>query len=341
MLIDYRRIQSGGALRKLEQKNFLENKAKMQWWYVDVVMSDGSVLLVAFVPKKWWPDVASANLDDALVFVAMVDGKDRKSRSVTRTLDSSRMQISKDGLRLEVPGVTIVREDTNPVTYRFVFDLDEVKGQLDVRAVSRPFSAFPMGSLPGVGRAALLGGALSGEAFSYVSQVPRGKASGELSWGGDRIAIDGHAYHEQGRFDDAPERLSRKGWFWCHFLHPEWNVFGSPGVFLYVQKEEQQPVFSGFNLFDKSMGFKNRTLEGEGPHHKIYSGGEMRFVYDGLQLSVKADPKRNAPLVSFPSATTRQIYHTLVTDAELTVETKGTTKRIPGQMILESCWLGL
>lgn len=342
MLIDYRWLQSARALEKLEQENFLEKKARMQWWYVDVVMSDGSVLLAAFVPKKWWLDTVDANLDDALVMVAMLGGADRKLRSMSKTLDASRMRSSEQGLCLEIPGLTIAREGGDPATYRFTFDLPEVKGSLEVRAVARPFSAFPGGKLSGLGRAALLSGRLGTEKFSYVSQVPRGKASGELTLGSERIVIDGHAYHEQGRFDDAPERLSKKGWFWCHFLHPEWNVFGSPGVFLYVQQQQhERPIFRGLNLFDRSLGFKNRTLAGEPPHHQVFSGGEMRFAYGGLELSIRADPKRNMPLISFPSATTRQIYHTLVTDAQLTVERKGAADSFAGQMILESCWVGL
>jgi hypothetical protein len=342
MLIDYRWLQSGTALRKLERKNFLEKKAKMQWWYVDVVMSDGSVLLLAFVPKKWWPDTVGANLDDALVMVAMLGGTDRKLRSASTTLDASRMRSSDGALRLDIPGgLTIVRDREEPATYRFTLDLPEVQGSLEVRAVARPFSAFPGGKLPGLGRAALLGGRLGTEAFSYVSQVPRGTASGELTFGSERIVIDGKAYHEQGRFDEAPERLSKKGWFWVHFLHPEWNVFGSPGVFLYVQEQQDRPIFHGFNMFDRSLGFKNRTLAGAPSHHQVFSGGEMRFAYGGLKLSIMADPKRTMPLISFPSATTKQIYHTLVTDAELTVERRGATNSFAGQMILESCWIGL
>src|SRR5262245_46192995 len=250
MLIDYRWLQSAAALRRLERQNFREGKARMQWWYVDAVMNDGRVVLVAFVPKKWWRDVADASLDDAFLFVAMAGG-DGTSRSISRTLDASRLRSAEDGLGLEIPGVlTIARAAGDPATYRWSFDVDEVQGALEVRSLARPFSPFPRGTLPGLGRAALLGGRLGTAAFSYVAQVPRGTIGGTLTMGGERIAVDGHAYHEQGRFDDPPERLS-KGWFWCHFLHPEWNVFGSPGVFLYVQRRQDPPIFSGFNLFDR------------------------------------------------------------------------------------------
>jgi hypothetical protein len=341
MLIDYRWLQSAAALRKLERQNFLEKKARMQWWYVDILMNDGSVLLVAFVPKKWWLDTVDASLDDAFLFVTMVSGADRTSRSVSKTLDASRLRSAERGLGLEIPGaLTIARDAGDPATYRFTFDVPEIQGWLEVRSQARPFSAFPRGTLPALGRAVLLGGRLGTEAFSYVTQVPRGTVSGTLTMGGERIVVDGHAYHEQGRFDDAPARLS-KGWFWCHFLHPEWNVFGSPGVFLYVQQRQDRPIFAGFNLFDRSLGLKNRTMAGEPPHPPVFSGGEMRFGYRGLRLSITADPKRNMPLISFPSATTRQIFHTLVTDAELTVERTGTVNSFAGQMILETCWVGL
>jgi len=340
MLIDYRWLQSASALRRLERQNFLDDKAKMQWWYFDIVMGDGSVLMIAFVPKKWWPDARDANLGDALIFVTTMRASDRKVRSVTRTLDGAQLRVSDGPLALELPGMKLSREDGDPAIYRFAFDLPDLKGAVEVRALAQPFSAFPRGTLPSLGRKALLGGPLRGGPFSYVAQVPRGAASGALTLAGENIPVDGFAYHEQGRFDDAPERLS-KGWFWCHFLHPEWNVFGSPGVFLYVQREDQAPLFRGFNLFDRSLGFKNKSTSGADTHHKVFSGGEMRFAYNGLKLSFKADPARNAALVSFPSATTRQIYHTLVTDAQLVVGERGATKEIDGQMILESCWLGL
>ena len=346
MLISYRWLQSASALKKLERKSFLETKAKMQWWYVDIVMNDGSVLMMAFVPRKWWPDTPDANLDDALVMVSWLSAADGRVRSVSSTLDASRMRVSGErGLSLEIPGaISITRSPEELGTYRFGFELPEVQGSVEVRALARPFSAFPGGRLPALGRAALLGSPLGGDAFEYISHVPRGAASGALTMGSEKVAVDGHAYHEQGRFDEAPERLS-KGWFWCHFLHPEWNIFGSPGVFMYVQQQQRldQPIFSGFNLFDRSMGFKNKTTSGDPAHHKVFSGGEMRFAYDGLKLSIAADPNKNKPpLLSFPSATTKQIYHTLVTDAELTVQRGGgAVDKVAGQMILESCWLAL
>jgi len=228
------------------------------------------------------------------------------------------------------------------LVYRLSFNMEGLQGALEIAPRSKPFSPFPWGRKPGLARTLFEGARPGACDFLYVSQAPRGDVSGTITMDSRRLDVRGKAYHEQGRFDDAPERLSKKGWFWCHFLHPEWNVFGSPGVFLYVQQQQhERPIFRGLNLFDRSLGFKNRTLAGEPPHHQVFSGGEMRFAYGGLELSIRADPKRNMPLISFPSATTRQIYHTLVTDAQLTVERKGAADSFAGQMILESCWVGL
>jgi hypothetical protein len=336
MLIDYRRIQSPATLRKLEHRNFVGEMGKMQWWYVDVLMGDGSVLMIAFVPKKWWPNVDGADLDDAFLMVSLLRAQQGDVLSVSRTLDTTTVHNSTEELSYEIPGaMRIVR---NADGYSFHFELDEVRGQVDLRLLAEVFSAFPRGVLPSWGRALLLGGGGGREPFSYVSNVPRGEASGRLILAGEEVSVAGVAYHEQGRFMDRAEALSR-GWFWCHFLHPEWNIFGSPGMFLYVQKGTEEPLFRGFKLFGKAFELENRRSTRVPNHPKVYCGGDMRLQRGDLTLTIHADHEGQVPLISFPSATTRQIYHTLVTDAQLLVERSSGQERVEGRMIFETCWL--
>ncbi|MCX4242993.1 hypothetical protein [Paraliomyxa miuraensis] len=336
MLIDYRRIQSPATLRKLETRNFVGEMGKMQWWYVDVLMDDGSVLMIAVVPKKWWPDQEGADLDDAFVMVSLMRAEQGDVLSVSRTIDTANARGTESPLSYELPdAVRIVRNDDG---YSFFFELEEVRGRVDLRSRTDVFSAFPRGTLPSWARAFLLGGGGGREPFSYVTYVPRGEASGQLTLRGEEVSVCGAAYHEQGRFMDPAHALSR-GWFWCHFLHPEWNVFGSPGMFLYVQRGTDEPVFRGFNLLGKRFELENRRSTRVPRHPKVYCGGDMRFQRGKYTLSIHAEPDGQVPMLSFPSATTRQIYHTLVTDAQLLIEGPSGRERVDGRMIFETCWL--
>src|SRR5262249_11617151 len=65
MLFDYRDWQPASRLTSLQERQFARPPAKMQWWYFDALMSDGGVLVVAFVPRKWWREAPGAKLDDA------------------------------------------------------------------------------------------------------------------------------------------------------------------------------------------------------------------------------------------------------------------------------------
>lgn len=338
MLIDYRRIQSSTRLDRVERANFVGEKGQMQWWYVDILMHDGGVLMIAYVPKKWWPDVDEANLDDGFLMVSLLRAGQSEVLSINVTLDPSTTIVSEQELAYEIPSALRITRTKDG--YTFHFELDEIRGQVDLQREASVFSAFPWGSLPGWGRTLLLGGGAGRDAFNYVTCLPRGRATGQLTLHGEQVAISGPAYHEQGRFIPPAEALSR-GWFWCHFLHPEWNVFGSPGLFLYVQRGTEEPVFRGLNVFGKNFELENRRSTRVPKHPKVYCGGDMRFEHKDLTLTIHAEPDGQTPLISFPSATTRQIYHTLVTDAQMTVKGRGGLERVDGRMIFETCWLAV
>jgi hypothetical protein len=288
----------------------------MQWWYFDALLNDGGVLVVAFVPRKWWREAAGAKLDDGFLFVSVLR-PDGKTRVFTRSFESSGLRCFKAGV--EAGGKFAIGFDPSGSRprYKLSFSMEGLQGSLEATCLEKPFSPLPFGTRPG------------GPGFAYVAQVPRGAVFGALTLHSEPIPVDGVLYHEQGRFDDLPERLS-EGWQWFHFLHPDWNLFGVPGLFAFIQNEDRK-LFSGVRFSGNSYGMNAPLLE----------KGELHFKKGDLRLRLSADADRWADLISFPSADSRQLWSTGVTTARLIGTACGKAVDCPGQVILETCRLSL
>jgi hypothetical protein len=231
MFIDYRSWQPGALLMKLQERNFLEATARMQWWYFDIAMEDGSVLVVAFMPRKWWRDKADARTEEGFLFASLMTA-DRKVRSFGKAFQPGTISCSKDAV--EVPGqmsISVAPGADRGQVYRLSFALDGFEGDLEVSSSVNPYSPMPGGRKPGLARTLFEGAGFGASDFTYVSQVPGGTARGAITLDSHRVAVLGRAYHEQGRLEDAAESLSG-GWHWFHFIHPQWHVFGTPAAFI-------------------------------------------------------------------------------------------------------------
>ena len=293
--------------------------------------------MIAFMPRKWWRDNSDARTEDGFLFASLMTA-DKKVRSIGRVFKSS--QIRRSGHAVEVPGqlsISFLPESDRGQVYRLSFEMDGLQGSLDISCSASPFSPLPMGRKPGLVRTVFGGAEVGASDFTYVSQVPRGIASGTVTLGSQRVDVLGSAYHEQGRLDDLPQGLSG-GWLWFHFLHPAWNIFGYPGVFLYAQGPGGI-MLSGISVLSHTYGIRNPTFAGKGPHPRVYTGGEIYFKRGDLKIRIEADPGDTTNLISFPAVDTKQIWSTSVSAARLEVEGQGEVKRLSGQIILESCWL--
>lgn len=300
--------------------------AQMQWWYFDFLLRDGSVLVVGFSPKKWWRDHEEASREEPF-FRASLLTSDGKVHSFNKSFPPGSLASSKG--RVEIPGQLSISYEQGQ--YRLQFNMEGFQGLLKVTDISRPFSPLPFGRIPGWIRSLFFKAPKGVPDFTYAAQVPRGKVSGSIAFQSHPARAEGWAYHEQGRFDALPEHLSQ-GWFWFHFLHPEWNLFGTP-EFISVQ-EKEKVHFSGLSLFDPHYEVKNRVFDSKNP--KILCGCEIHFTHKKKKFRIDAFPETAVPLISCPSIYSQQLWTTLSVASELKIGSDGEMKTYAGKILLET-----
>jgi hypothetical protein len=172
--------------------------------------------------------------------------------------------------------------------------------------------------------------------FRYVSQCPRGTVEGFITLDHFSKTLAGWAYHEQGWFNDRPEKLG-SGWFWYHFLDPEWNLFGTSGGHLFVQYRDLV-LRGGLNAAEIPGGMRDETYA-HGYEGRVISGGSVLLDYSEVSLKLDMDPQTFRPLLFYESADSEQLWSTALGSAELSWQGEGLATQVRGQVILETCWL--
>jgi uncharacterized protein (DUF952 family) len=329
----YHQWQKTGRLHRIQEDNFLKPKVQLQWWYFDFFLADGSTVVLAFIPQLWWNEKETGAEKKALMMMSMKtpDGKVQKTSA---TFSQSDMRTSAD--HLEIPSRFLIRSSGSGRERKYTIrvNVPGVAASFDIAPTRPPFAAFPTGVMPGFLQTWISGAPQGAPSFSYVSQIPRGNLSGKIAWEGYEAEIIGQAYHEQGRLDDTPERQGSY-WTWYHFSGEGWNIFGSPGTYVYLQKGDTV-LRSGFHLVSNDYQIRNRTFDSD-QHAKIMTGAEIRFRHEGLTFQLKMPSATAQTMISYPSADPNQVWGTVEGPAELWVTHGKEKKRMKGRMMLETC----
>ncbi|WP_198174799.1 DUF952 domain-containing protein [Spirosoma arboris] len=329
----YQEWQNTDRFHKLQVKNFQRSKVQLQWWYFDFFLEDGSSVVLAFIPQHWWekPGLAS---DKKSVFTMALKPKQGTVKRFTTIVPQS--DVKSSASHLEIPSHLVIRaiEGSENNQFSIQVNFPEVKGEFTINPTQLPFAAFPSGLMPGPLRTVMSGAPLGSPSFSYVSQIPNSTVTGSLSWDDYQANFTGQAYHEQGRLNDSPERQGGS-WTWYHFAGDGWNIFGSPGSYIYLQQGDQI-IRSGFQLIGKNYTLTNRMYSSP-DHAKLLTGGEISFHHENLTFRLKMDPSTAKTLVCFPSTNPSQVWGTVGGEATLSVSEGSATKTLAGRMFLESC----
>ncbi len=332
-LLQYQDWQKIDRFQRLQTDNFAKPKVQLQWWYFDFFLQDGSTVVLAFIPQLWWGEKGSNGEKNSLLMMSLITSEGEVKR-FTKIIPQSELKTSSDHLEISSRlWIQATGSDQNR-TYAVRVHFPEVAAQFDITATRPPFAAFPTGVMPGIFGTVISGAPVGSPRFSYVSQVPNGTVTGSLTWGNYQRNFRGQAYHEQGRQNDTPERQGGY-WTWYHFVAEGWNIFGSPGKFIYLQKGNEV-LLSGFHLIAKEYKIMNRTLTSP-DHPKILTGGEIHFHHQNISLALKLNPSTTKTLIAFPSPDPNQIWGTVEGPATLVVSEGSEKKTIKGRMMLESC----
>ncbi|WP_158552514.1 DUF952 domain-containing protein [Spirosoma telluris] len=329
----YQEWQDTDRFQKLQIRNFKGPKVQLQWWYFDFFLKDGSSVVLAFIPQHWWDKPGSVR-DKKSVFTMSL--KPRQGTVKRFTILVPQTDVKTSANHLEIPSHLTIRaiEGSDSNQFSIQVNFPEVTAAFTIKPTQLPFAAFPTGVMPGPLRTLLSDAPLGSPSFSYVSQIPNSSVSGSMAWDDYQTQFEGQAYHEQGRLDDTPARQGGS-WTWYHFAGDGWNIFGSPGSYIYLQRGDQI-LQSGFQLISKNYTLQNRTYSSP-DHAKLLTGGEIYFHHQELTFRLKINPATTKTLVCFPSPDPGQLWGTVGGSATLSISEGETTTHLEGRIFLESC----
>lgn len=332
-LLNYQDWQDIDPFHQLQVDNFLRPKVQLQWWYFDFFLRDGSSVVLAFIPQHWW-DKPGLVAERKAVFMMSLRTKEGTVKRLSVVVPQGEIKTSAD--QLEIPSRLVIRAvgHGQDRQYSIRVNFPEVTGVFTIRPTQPPFAAYPSGVMPSILQTVLSGVPLGSPSFSYVSQIPNSRVSGSLTWDEYQTKLDGQAYHEQGRLDDTPERQGAN-WTWYHFAGNGWNIFGSPGTYIYLQQDDRI-VRSGFHVITKDYTLRNRTYSSP-DHAKIMTGGEISFRHQNVVFTITLSPASSKTLICFPSTDPNQVWGTVEGTATLSVSEGSDTKVLEGRMFLETC----
>ncbi|GAB2560524.1 hypothetical protein [Spirosoma areae] len=333
-LLNYQHWQKTDRFHQLQVNNFQLPKVRLQWWYFDFFLHDGSSIVLAFIPQHWWEETDSSTGRKAVFTMSLKTKQGAVKRFLTVV---SQSELKTSASHLEIPSRLVIRaEGSSPHSRQYTIQVNfpEVKASFTITPTKPPFAAFPTGFMPGLLRAVLTPAPLNSPGFSYVSQIPNSTVSGSLNWDDYQTQLDGQAYHEQGRLNDTPARQGGS-WTWYHFVGGGWNIFGSPGSYIYLQHGERI-VRSGFQLKATDYTLLNPAFTSP-DHPKILTGGEINFRHEDVLFTLTLSPASAETFICFPSANPNQIWGTAGGTATLSITEGAATNNLNGRMFLETC----
>jgi len=185
------KVQSDNRLRKTENKNFLNEKAPIQWWYFDFFLDDGSVLVLMFVPHHWWNDPVKGKVAKTLIYTSYLKADGELVRS-EKIIDPEEVEYSENGIissYLEI----IKSHEKKEREYTVNFFLDEIKGSAKITSEVKAFSPLPTGGMGSFGTRHILRKG-KGLAYRYAAHIPQGTAVVKLDLDDKQLVLSGKAY---------------------------------------------------------------------------------------------------------------------------------------------------
>ena len=324
------KIQSDERMYKMEDYNFLNEKALTQWWYFDFFFDDGSVLVLMFVPNHWWSDPEKVADPETLIYASYMKANGEVVRA-KKIIESKEVQYYENGLKCAYLEI-LKSHNKSTREYTINFMLDEIKGSVQIVSGSKAFSPLPWGSIGTFGTNHILKKKGKGLAYRYAAHVPKGEVSCNLDVGGDHFDLLGKAYHEQGWFNGQPHQMG-DGWIWFHFASENVNLFGAKSFFYLEMNGEQ--IIGGLNSYDRRCLVSDRVLADDPPN--LLVGGKLSFTSSRTSFDVASIGQTSTPLISIPSTETDQLWGTVLQPSRIHIYHNGEELLEEGNLLLETC----
>lgn len=313
-------------LENIEHFHFKNPTTRFQWWYFDVLLEDGSLLIVALVPKGWWPSIYAPDEEHSIVF-ASLRSPDGVIKKWTFSRPGEKLTRLKTGLLL---GENFGLEKRGGEYYVSI-KVDGLSLEMRVHASETPFAASPFGRMPHWLLRVL---SLKHPPISYVSLVPRDQAHVRIETPDGILEKSGIAYHEQGRFDSVARDLPRDGWTWFHIFGKDWSIFGAEDAYINIRGENVliqhgYPMHTEiFSISEKKYWQKDR---------RVLQKAKLDFKTSQIRLSVVFEPTDEENLIHYSALDVVQLWSTRFCNAKATIEFTGKIFNFVAPALLETC----
>ncbi len=125
--MNYCGLQPRWFLEKIERFHFQNPDAPFQWWYFDLLLQDGSLFIVAFMPRQWWPSQTNSDVSQGTLFVTLRD----PAGSIQKwQISSPHNKLTHTDMRIAVEGLFMIEKKDN--AYRVSVTIEDIKGTLYV-----------------------------------------------------------------------------------------------------------------------------------------------------------------------------------------------------------------
>jgi len=323
--VNYRFLQPKWFLEKIERFHFLSPTTRFQWWYFDLVLEDGAIIIIAFVPQLWWPSDVEHGVSTSRLFVSLRHTSGTVERWV---VDRPSREFKLSDGHAEIADIFSLNKEDGE--YHLSVRLPEVKASVQVKATVAPFAASPFGVLP-----LWLLRLFSQKRLplSYASLVPRGRARVQLQTSDVNIDQIAMAYHEQGRFEGEPSEFQLKEWAWFHVVGTEWSIFGAEDTFIHIT-DGHSTIQRGFPMQRETYILSEKQyLENDS---RVLQKAALFFKTSEISLNVLFEPSREENLTHWSSADARQLWCIRRATARVHIEHAGKIHDFSAPALLET-----
>jgi hypothetical protein len=313
-------------LENIERFHFTSPTTHFQWWYFDVLLNDGSLLVVALVPRGWWSSEFDSDTSRCTLFVSLRSpGETITKRTLSRP--SSELRSWDGHLSLGEKFMLEKRTDEYFVSVK----LDGISLDMRVHNSRQPFAASPFGRMPHWLVRAL---SLKQPPISYVTLVPRDHAQVKITTKDAVLEHDGIAYHEQGRFNGTSHDLPRDGWIWFHIFGKEWGVFGAENAYVHISGPETL-LQLGFPMNNEVFTLTNKRFWHR--DERVVQDVVLNLKTQDTVLTATFKSPDEENLIHYSASNTVELWSTRYANALVHIEHAGKTYDFTAPALLETC----
>lgn len=321
------------------------DKHHFEWWYFDVELDDGSVLVIIFGPKPFF-DTHFPITPMIAVDYRNPSGKHLQEFYVERNWKKN-YSSSKDKCEVRIKDNYFIGDLKN---YKIKAKTKTIEAEINLENLSKPWR-------PGNGILYFNNGKdKEDKYFAWFPSVPYGKVTGTLTINGVKKQIKGFGYHDHNWGNADPCEIFNH-WYWSRSHIGEYILLACN---LVARKEYNYQEIPYILLLDKTGllaedSEKVQVIKKEPITHPktkkiVYNNLEFKYDDKKVKFSLELHRKRdlvlqnlillNSPHLFFNQLGKNPWYHRFIGESKLTLEKDGKKEQFNSTVVYELMFYG-